>query len=192
MEFAVRLVLPGDWRTGHAVKAPTWDHTTDVVDDDPEHPVFLARAAGVFAANGVRLEVCGFFKEPLPVSTDVGLVYLLEDLPGLLWFLAARSPIPYAIGLWEQGIETEFSFSTAEAGDVIEVTCSCSAALELDHNKERLPRRELLRQMTEFVQSYREATRRYIPEFLGETWNRDLFAAATGLGNRSSANPAGP
>ena len=134
MEFVVRLVLPGDWRKGRAVKAPTWDHTTDMVDDDPDRPLFLAKAADVFAANGVRFEIQGFFEQPLPVSTDVGLVYFLEGLPGLLKFLTATAPASYTVGLWEQGIEAEFSFSTREHGDMVDVACSCAARRKMSHD----------------------------------------------------------
>lgn len=181
MNFAVSLILPRGWVPGSQVKPPVWDHTTDMVDDSPDRPLFLARAADVFSANGVRLAVRGFFKEPLPVSTDVGLVYFLEDLPGLIRFLTAPSTTPYVLGLWEQGIQTEFLFSTAESDDIIEVVCAATADREMDHNKERLPRRQLASQIAEFVEKYREALRRYVPELLGEAWNRILFAAAAEL-----------
>jgi len=166
---------------GYQVKPPRWDRTIDMADDDPNCPLFLARAAGIFAANDVRFEVEGFFKAPLPVSTDIGLVYFLEDLPGLLRFLTAPSADPFAVGLWEQGIQTEFSFSAPVGGDIIEVGCSCTADREMDHTREHIPRRRLVAQMAEFAANYREGTRRYLPELLDEAWNQHLFGAVARL-----------
>jgi hypothetical protein len=181
MNFSVSLILPPQWVSGSQVKAAKWDHTADLVDDDPDRPVFLTRAADILSANGVRLDLKGFFKVPLPVSTDVGLGEFLENLPGLLSFLLIPSPNPYTLSLSEQGIQTEFTFSTGTERDVIEVACFSTAKRELDCDREAVSRRKLVAQMTQFVRNYREATTRYVPELLGEAWNQKLFVAAAEL-----------
>ena len=129
----------------------------------------------------MRLNIQGFFREPLPVSPDVGLVYLLEDLPRLLRFLTSPSQVPCVIGLWDQGIEAEFSFLVTVGGDLVEVTCRSTAGREMMNDREWLPRSQLASQMVTLVAKYREATSRYIPDLLGEAWNLNLFAAAAEL-----------
>lgn len=181
MNFAVKLVLPPRWVPGGHVNPVVWDHAIDMVDDDPDCPLFLTRAADIFSANGVRLEFSGFFKEPLAVPTDLGLVYVLESLPGFLKFLLAPSSATCTLGLWVQGIETEFCFSVMEDSEIIEVTCLSAINREMDHTRELLPRCWLIGQMAEFVKDYREATTRYAPELVGEAWNQKLFAAAAEL-----------
>jgi hypothetical protein len=148
----------------------------DFIDDNPALPLFFYEACAIFALVGVSLEIRGLFAEPLPVSTDTELVYFLEDLPGLLRFLQETSPGEYRLGLWGQGVETEFLFLKTGKGDIVEVRCASKIKRRMIADAEYLGRIELVGQLEVFVENYQEALRRYTPQFLGESWNQELFA----------------
>ncbi len=176
MEFNIRLILPSQWVPHNQPKPPGFDHTAESTDDDPNRPLFLVRASDLFAANGVRFEISGFFEKPLPVSTDTELVIFLEQLPGLLRFLEDPSVATFLLDLYEQGIQTKFSFLKLDGGELISVKCSSRTNRRQTSSEETLSRRRIVGQMIAFVETYREALHRYASSSMDESWNQDLFA----------------
>lgn len=180
MGFTMRLLLNDERRDEGHIASPAFD-TTDFVDDDPEHPLFLAETCSVLAANRVRFEIKGFFREDLPVSVGDDFLYLLEDLPPLLKFITEDSSEQFSLGFCGQGVETVFFFLKSEDGRVFEVSCSFGIDRVMEKKTEKLSFHQLAGQMVTLVETYQEALRRYLPRVLDEPWNRDLFKLAAQL-----------
>ena len=184
MSFTIQLLLPSIAEQRPRSSSPARADLDDFVDDNPALPLFLFEACAIFAAVGVRLEINGLFADPLPVSTDTELVYFLEHLPGMLRFLEEASPGAYRLGLWGEGVETEFIFRKSEKGDLIEVRHDSRIKRRMTTDSEELRCCELVGQLTTFVETYHEALRRYAPGLVREPWNQELFAIAERLGTQ--------
>jgi hypothetical protein len=176
-EFEMRIVLPDKAEPQGQVYPLDLIDTSDWIDD-PDHPLFLTEACSIFAARGVRFQIIGFFEEPLPVSADDDLVFLLEELPSLFAFLEDESSTQFELGFWSQGIETVFLFTRLANGEIFEVNYSSGSKFALARRTERISRSQLIGQILAIVDAYHEALRRFLPGKLSEPWNQKIFAAA--------------
>jgi len=175
MDFRINLILPTS-KEVNMTPSLTFPGS-DLLDDDPERPIFLLEVGDVFEANRVRFEVIGFFVEPLPVSTRDDLPYFLESLPGLLRFLGNASLSEHTIGFWGQGIETKFSLFRLNENE-IEVRCLCFSDRKMLTDLQKTSIIQLKAWVLIFVSNYKEALKRYLPNRLVESWNRDVFNMA--------------
>jgi hypothetical protein len=183
MKFAIRLILPEQNSASNPVCAPRPSKSSELIDDNPDSPVFLYDACAAFDVNGVRFEIDGFFTHPLPLSAEGDFHYFLEDLPGLIEFLIDDLSKQFKVGLGEQGIETGFLFLRLDPG-TFEVQCSSLTARPMRYKAERISRPQLVSQILTVVDGYKEGLKRYFPDGLKESWSQELFKKYERLKNK--------
>jgi len=89
--------------------------------------------------------------------------------------MESRSEGTFRLGLWGQGVESEFLFCKTEPGDLIEVSCESLIKRRMTTNVEVLAHAELCGQLETFVENYRQALRLYTPKYIDERWNQELL-----------------
>ncbi len=143
----------------------------EFLDDDDDKPLFLWKACRLFSKMGLCFEVNGFFDQAWPPGIEAALNLFLEQLPGLFQFLDSGAEKTFTLEFYEQGLETDFSFTWNVPGDQFQVVIAPRIERPLARSSATISIAELRGQLCELAETYFTVLSRCMPSEMENPWN---------------------